>query len=37
MSEKIWGTRRDCGVILGWRAEENNTENELKMGHRRRV
>lgn len=37
MSEKMGRTRSDCGVVPGWRAEENKTENELKTGHMRRV
>lgn len=34
---KMWGTRGNRGVIRGWRAGANNTENELKGGHIRRV
>lgn len=37
MSRKMWVTLRDGGVTRGWRAEENHTENELKIGYVRMV
>lgn len=33
----MWRTRGNRGVVRGWRAGANNTENGLKTGHIRRV